>query len=331
MPIVQRVQFSLPIRQRLKRRSVSWAHGARATFRYSSRSRLILRESFRTEPFDIRSGKTYWKRSSAFEPGAGYKYGADGAVMTERRNKLYDHPVAQAAFGLASFESFRLTGDRPYLDRAVAQANRLVSKRVNHRGAWFFPYPLGYNRTSCGPFMNPPWYSAMAQGEALALFVRLSAATGDPAWRKAANRTFSSFVTRPSVKQVPNVVHVFEDNLWLEEYPGWPPRNSGHVLNGHIFAMFGLYDYHQQTGDSRAAEIFQAAGKTVLDRFPDFRKPGRSSSYCLPLEDGYQHTSPAYHEIHARQLHRLASMTGDRRFRDASDLLREDFAYVAKK
>ena len=67
--------------------------------------------------------------------------------------------------------------------------------------------------------MPAPWYSAMAQGEALSLFSRLWAVTKEPAWRQAAEQTLTSLSLGPAAGQ-PWCSHVDEaGHLWLDEYP----------------------------------------------------------------------------------------------------------------
>ena len=69
---------------------------------------------------------------------------ADGVRMIRIGTKLFDHPVAQAQYGLANVASFDLTTDTRYLDRAIAQATRLVDAKVVSRDAWYFPYPFDF-------------------------------------------------------------------------------------------------------------------------------------------------------------------------------------------
>jgi D-glucuronyl C5-epimerase-like protein len=74
-------------------------------------------------------------------------------------------------------------------------------------GGWYFLYdfnfaPLG----DTGEILRAPWYSGMAHGRALSVFVRLYQATRDPKWRTAADaaspaspgRRAAGSPTRPS-------------------------------------------------------------------------------------------------------------------------------------
>lgn len=145
---------------------------------------------------------------------------AEGVRMFLVGTKQYDHPVAQAQYGLANLDSYRLTQDATYLNRAIAQAQRLVDTKVESRGAWFYPYPFDFSvHGLAADTMRAPWYSGMAQGQALSLFVRLYQVTGNADWRVAADQTVLSF-TLPVVDGLPSIVHVdSSDHLWIDEYP----------------------------------------------------------------------------------------------------------------
>jgi uncharacterized protein YyaL (SSP411 family) len=129
---------------------------------------------------------------------------AYGVRMYSIDGKLFDHPVAQASDGLDALNSYRLSEDRRYLDRALADADRLVNRKVVSDGAWYYPYPFDFAlHGNLDDMMVAPWFSGMAQGEALSLFVRLHQTTGAAEWRTAADATFASFSTPQSATGPP--------------------------------------------------------------------------------------------------------------------------------
>jgi hypothetical protein len=249
---------------------------------------------------------------------------AQGVRMFLVGTTEYNHPVAQAEYGLGNLASYSLTNDSTYLNRALAQAQRLVDTKVVSRGAWFYPYEFDFALHGItADTMRAPWYSAMAQGMALSLFVRLYEVTADPQWLDAADNTALSF-SLPPAAGLPWVVHTDSAGyLWLDEYPLSLIRTDL-TFNGHNFAIFGLYDYAQATGDAIATELFDGAATTSLKYGTNgFRVPGWVSNYCLT------HLTPAghYHDIHIEQLISLYSMTDDRRFAQLSDAYRSDFPH----
>lgn len=233
-----------------------------------------------------------------------------------------DHPVAYAQYGISALMEYEATGEQLWLDRAVRHAERLAEIRTERDGAWWFPYLFPwtyYQRT-----MTVPWWSGMAQGQALSLFTRLAEATGDTRWSDAAHSTWLSFL-QPREAGVPWSTMVDSGHLFFEEYAGNQPPLL--VLNGHVFALFGVYDYWRMTGDAEAARYIDGAATTVLAIMPLIRNPGGVSYYCVqavycqsPL---WQNS--AYHAIHSWQLDTVARLTGDARFSEWAQLLREDW------
>lgn len=239
-----------------------------------------------------------------------------------------DHPVGQAQYGLHLLNTYRATGDPWFLEIAQRQGRRLVDTHVESRGAWWFPYSFDFALGgSPDNVLEAPWYSAMAQGQVLSLFVRLHEADGDPQWRAAADATFLS-LGLPVDDTEPWAVWVDGSGyLWLEEYPKLPLEQSERVLNGHVFAMYGLWDYWRLTGSDDAVRIFDAAATTVVRYVPDgFRNPNWASDYSLL--SAVPHVR--YHRIHVNQLSHLNALTRHPVFADLADLLHVDFSPSAR-
>jgi hypothetical protein len=246
-----------------------------------------------------------------------------GVRMYAIGNRLYEHPVAQAAFGLENLNAFRVTQDPFFLQRAQAQATRLIQKHVESRGAWWFPYPFAFAlHGNKQDVLRAPWYSGMAQGQALSLFSRLAAVDpGNPLWAQAAAMAFNSFLVGPSDTE-PWVSRVDEHGLlWFEEYAARPASASDHTFNGHMFAVYGIYDYWALTKDPRAVELFDGGSTLVRYEVNTFRTRFWQSRYCL------EHRADAdkYHQIHIGQLLFMYSLTGSPVFARYADAFRSDY------
>lgn len=230
-----------------------------------------------------------------------------GVAMFQTGGVIYNHPVAQTRCALNMQRNFRLTGDRAYLDIAVANANRLLSLAVTHNNAIFFPYPFNWNNVGRS-YMSAPWYSAMAQGQALSAFVRLFEWTGDQKWRSAADRTFASFKVAHQAGK-PWVVAVEGGQLWLDEYPTVP---ADRVFNGHNFSMYGLYDYWRITGNQEARLLtLGALHSSYVGGSSRIRVPGGISHYCASDAClAARVRNPAYHITHIGQLQKIFHITG---------------------
>ncbi len=246
-----------------------------------------------------------------------------GVRMQVIGGETYEWPRGQANYGLDNLNSFRLTGDQFFLDRCLAQADRIVSYHVEaDDGAWYFPtYPSRSRHGKPGEWIHAPYYSALAEGRILLLFSRLALLTGLQEWRDAADHTFAAFLRPGPRADGPYILDVdARGYYWLQEWP-WPHMTPDCTLNGHNSSSFGLYEYYILTHDVRASALFRAAATTIRHYIPQFRRDGWISCYCLQ----HRTANPNYHEMHVGQLLMLYEMTGDLTFARAADAFRADY------
>jgi hypothetical protein len=236
---------------------------------------------------------------------------------------LYNHPVGQAQVSMAYLYHYGLTGRADYLRLAEANAQRLVDRRVESRGGWYFPYDFDFAvHGDTTQTLKAPWYSGMAQGQALSAFTRLFQVTQNPVWKAAADATYASLDNGPVQGEPFGSWVSSSGDLWLEEYPRWPVETSERVLNGHIFAAFGIYDYAQLTGSADAMRVYDGALTTVTRYLmAQFRSPNWASKYSL------RHGVPAlgYHQVHVTQMLYLQNQTGNPLYTTWANILRADF------
>jgi hypothetical protein len=252
-----------------------------------------------------------------------YKYyAADGGV--------YDHPVGQAQFALGCLASYRTETDPArqclLLTRARTQADRLIAQHVEARGAWWFPYPFPFTHTvHTGVTYTAPWFSGMAQGEVLSLFVQLAqvdALTADEraVYMAAAAATFASLQVADDGS--PWAVNVGGDGfVWIQEYPASGTGISDYTFNGMIFAMFGLYDYYCATGSAEAAALYDGCATTIAANWPLLRNPKWASFYCK----AHRIPAPTYHQHHIELMLQLNHQTGSADFAEFTDRLVDDY------
>lgn len=237
----------------------------------------------------------------------------NGVPMMRWGGRLYYRPGEIAINGMKRIEGYLDTGKQAQLDQALLQARFLRRMALTRRHAdwlpFWFDYPAGGQRA--------PWFNAMGQGLVLSFFVRLHALTGDPAHLDAARLVFRSF-RRSQRSGGPWVAFVDRAGyLWLEHYP--TPRPT-HVLNAHLWATFGLYEYWQATRSRAARELLEGAILTMRDHAHRYRRPGALSRYDLRTGSAFS----KYHEIHVWQLRLLARISGERSLWRLADRLRED-------
>ncbi len=232
---------------------------------------------------------------------------------------------------LYNIAEYKETGTERFLERAITQADAIIDlAEVRDEQMWLpYDYEFALNGEAAYTIM-PPWYSAMAQGQALSVFSRLSELQPDEQkWIDARDRLFATFL---QVDRYPEPFTLsFDDagHLWFEEFAGSTPPLR--VPNGHMFAVFGLYDYWEQTSDPRAEELIDAGITTIRDSFDIYRNPDAMSSYCTKMPRCRPITSMKYHAIHAMQLHYLSLMTGDEELERQSEILFEDYHEIDEK
>lgn len=161
--------------------------------------------------------------------------------------------------------------------------------------------------------IEAPWYSAMAQGLGTSLLVRCG--TVDDAARAAVSLLDPHY----------GLVSETPDGPVLEEYPAEP---RPHVLNGWMWALFGLYDLaHAPAGvdpDVReaAADAWDDGVSCLVAQLPEYETGRGWSTY-----DRYPHpvanvASPFYHRLHVDMLRAVARVAPH----DAVSLELEDVA-----
>jgi len=193
------------------------------------------------------------------------------------------HPGSTAQTGL-TFLAWGRT------EEASAMLELLEAATVDVDGFTLLPY--GFDFAGGGYTLAAPWYSAMDQGQALSLAVRL----GD---RQMAERLL------PALLGPSPVARMTATGLWLEEYPDDPPDP---VLNGAIFAAYGLYDEWAATrSEAVRAALVSALGAIRAD-LGHFRQPGRMPWYDL---EHRSEIGPSYVAVYRSQMATLAAMTGD--------------------
>ena len=149
--------------------------------------------------------------------------------------------------------------------------------------------------------LHAGWVSAMAQGEAASLLVRAAHDTDDRRLADAA-----SCAVQPLLVERSPLVVATPDGPVLQEYPTTPPA---HVLNGWVFALWGLYDVGLSANDARCTAAFELGVDSLAARLAYYR-----TAYCWSRYDLYPHhplanvASPYYHRLHVALLRALDAL-----------------------
>jgi heparosan-N-sulfate-glucuronate 5-epimerase len=238
---------------------------------------------------------------------------ADGIPMLDYHGQIgrRHNPIAIAQWGLGNYNLLRRTGDQQRRKKFLAAADWLCTKlEPNLFGVpvWNHLFDWEY-RTR----LIAPWYSGLAQGQGISLLVRAFTETKDRKYLETAENAFRSFRNQTHEGGI-----CFTDNfgdIWFEEYIVAPPT---HILNGFIWATWGVYDLFLVTGDVFAKALFASAIDTLRKNLHHydlgFWSLYEQSGTRLPMV-----ASPFYHRLHIVQLRILARMTGEEVFAKAAD------------
>jgi hypothetical protein len=197
--------------------------------------------------------------------------------------------IAVGQWGLGAFERHLHGEEGPWLEAALAAGREVVAAQREDGG---LPEPS--LRPHTFP-VEPPWLSAMAQGQCASLLVRLVRETGEQELAEAARRALEPL--RKPVSEG-GVTAPLGDGWWPEEYPSEPPS---YVLNGGIFALWGIRDVAVGLGDAAAAALFEDGLSTLAAEIERW-DTGYWSRYDLFPHPLLNVASSSYHVLHVHQL-----------------------------
>lgn len=216
------------------------------------------------------------------------------------------NPVAIAQYGLGHYNLYLQTRDQTNLAAAKQQADWLVNNlETNAHGVkvWLHHFDWFYKE-----LLKSPWYSALSQGNGISLLSRLYNETKDEKYLNAAAEAFKAMLIEMKdggVKYIDN-----NGDIWIEEYMVFPPT---HVLNGFVWALWGVWDYYLLTKDSNALKLFSDCLKTMTKNLPNY-DIGFWSLYDLSKQSLKMITSDFYHRLHIVELKAMYRLTNEQIF-----------------
>ena len=261
--------------------------------------------------YGLGSDRTSWWGSTLgrditidLQKGLGHKYGG--------RKKRTPEVVVRRIVGLELRGSGRIdnvtVASNGHLLQFYYAADWLV-RHQDERGGW----KIMVSRTVAEGQLSlePGWYSAMAQGQAMSLLVRAHARSSHQKYLDAAMRALALF----DISSVDGgvVARFMDQYVWYEEYPTVPPC---FVLNGFMYALIGLYDVAVTAppgdGQSTAMRLYRTGVASLRRMLPLF-DTGSGTVYDLRhlTLGGASPPNRArwdYHATHVNQLLLLSSL-----------------------
>lgn len=240
-------------------------------------------------------------------------YDANGVPMLDYRGAigLQYNPIAIAQWGLANCNIFCETHNESRRQKTFKAANWLTANlEQNRRGLWVWNHHFDWEYRDT---LKAPWYSGLAQGQGVSLLLRAYAEAREERYLKAADQAFIALTMPAADGGV--LIEDADNNLWIEEYVVDPPT---HILNGFIWALWGVFDFWLARSDASARRIFDGGVETLLNNLARY-DTGYWSLYEQSGPGLQMLASPFYHRLHIVQLRVMATLTGNRRFADFAD------------
>jgi len=252
------------------------------------------------------AGKSYWNQAQGlgrhFVPGQllGYFNDMTAKTVWEEEVDENDNPVSVFAGVKVNWPSTVMQKGLGHWDlwidngrSSMAHWNGFhnsVQWSVQNQeagGGWRHPIPLHPHATSR--------YSCISQGEGASLLVRAYSQSGNQQYLQAAQKAIVTMLVPLANGGTANYVGDF---IVFEEFPMNPQRT---VLNGWIFALYGLYDFHLATGDPNIAQALDAALRGLMAYLPRY-----DGGYWSLYDLAGSIASPFYQQLHIAQLEALA-------------------------
>lgn len=175
-------------------------------------------------------------------------------------------------------------------------------------------------------YKNPgPWQSAFSQSRGINILLRGYQLSGKKEWAEIAEKALIPF-TLP-VKNG-GVTSFTEWGPFYEEYTSSEPTL---VLNGKIFSLCGIHEYHRVFPENKLAKKLFEDGINTLEKILPEYDLGFWSRYNLCKAEWHPDIDPAtigYQRLHIDQLNMLYALTGKEVFKKYSAIFKQQDSFV---
>jgi hypothetical protein len=212
-------------------------------------------------------------------------------------SKLVYHPIKIIQYGLGNYQ-LSMDGSQTS-ETNFWRCTQWVEKNITPEpqgrfGGLYYSFPLLSMKVS------PPWLSGMAQGQALSLLTRAYRLKPTVATAAAARSVAQSFLY--TIEEGGILQPTPAGYLFIEEV-AWKPTD--HILNGALYALFGLYEYLNCFDDAYLLPQYEKCLAGIREMLPQFDL-GWWSCYSLGVRRNL--ATLYYHDVHILLLNRLGSL-----------------------
>ena len=150
------------------------------------------------------------------------------------------NPVTVAQKIIREYQSLNSSDDQynETLSQIIIQSDWILGNAWDMKNYSILAYSFEFD-----PYdMHPPWFSSMAQGLSVQALAYTYMLTSDQKYLSGAKKLLQTFFI--DVKQG-GVTHKTPDSgWWYEEYASPTASKEPRVLNGMMYTLIGLYEYH---------------------------------------------------------------------------------------
>jgi heparosan-N-sulfate-glucuronate 5-epimerase len=263
---------------------------------------LAVNPNIRSSPIATGQYYTDFTNDKYFSQLEAGQFDRAGIPLYRANGRTYYHAIYISQFALGAFDNFLRTGDETSLAAFRRCAGWLKNSLVKRGRFFYWEYPFDIRmRPAARPVVD-----AMTQGEGVSVLVRAYGENHQAEYlQAAANAVEAIFYDLDDG----GVSRIRGDFMLPQELPD---VRSSDILNGAIWAYFGVHDYYLVSGDERAGRFDKAIATTlgnVISRYDC----GYWSLYMLePRTLADYH----YHTTHVGQLRAMYGITGDRCFEE---------------
>lgn len=161
-----------------------------------------------------------------------------------------------------------------------------------------------------GGLLKAPWYSGLTDAYALSLLCKAYVHTGEEKYKNTAQQLYSSTLTK--VEDGGSLLELADGNIWIEEYVTPDVADAPKVLNGMVYATFGIYDYERTFRVTNP--VHQQLFKAIKAKVADF-----DLGWWTTYDEVGTLANIKYHKIHIALMDDLYSVTGDKYYIDVRD------------
>lgn len=233
-----------------------------------------------------------------------YNYGSNYDAAGDQYNPAW---ISLYAFTLYNdYLNGGLT-DKNLLEKFLIQADWLVNNRkdINAFSVWEYNFDnLKFGAPS-------PWRSAMANGRVISVMLEAYSFTSDTKYLDIAEKAYKAFLVNTENYGV--TTFLSNGNAYYEEVAD-NDAISGKILNGHVFALSGLYDYWIATGRNDVKVALDKGINAVKNDLEKYDSGFLSYYSQEPLNPRIFAERKGYNTVHVHQLLWLYQITDDSDF-----------------